>query len=102
MARSQASQSSCPASREIAVGDPDAAVPADAATEAVTPVILVSPAVPAQEPGAVAEMSARALTLIAGGDAGCPGDDVLSLPGRPSRPCQQLAGYACVSLRPSA
>jgi hypothetical protein len=44
-------------------------------------------------------MSAQALTLIAGGDAGCPGDDVPSILGRPARPCRQFAGYAVVSPR---
>jgi hypothetical protein len=39
--------------------------PADAATEAVTPVILASPTMPAQEPGAVAEMSAGARPPLA-------------------------------------
>ena len=104
----------------------------DAATEAATSVILVSPAVPAQElldvqvpfaedegsrlpgalevagggdragarrPGAVAEMSAQAFTLIAGGDAGWLSDDVPSILGRPARSCQQFAGYAVVSPR---
>ena len=42
-------------------------------------------------------MSAQALTLIAGGDAGWLGDDVPSIPGRPARSCQQFAGYAGVS-----
>jgi hypothetical protein len=41
----------CLASPEIAVGDLDVPASADAAMEAVTSVILVSPAVPAQEPG---------------------------------------------------
>jgi hypothetical protein len=44
-------------------------------------------------------MSTQALTLIAGGDAECPGDDVPSIPGRPARSCQQFAGYAVVSPR---
>ena len=43
--------SPCLASLEIAVGDLDVTASADAAMEAVTPVILVSPAVPAQELG---------------------------------------------------
>ena len=43
--------SPCLASPETAVGDLDVTASADAATEAVTSVILVSPAVPAQEPG---------------------------------------------------
>ena len=43
--------SPCLASPEIAVGDLDVTASADAAMETVTPVILVSPAVPAQEPG---------------------------------------------------
>ena len=43
--------SPCLASPEIAVGDLDVTASADAATEAVTSVILVSPAVPAQELG---------------------------------------------------
>ncbi len=91
--------SPCLASPEIAVGDLDVTASADAAMEAITSVILVSPAARAgaRRPGAVAEMSAQALTLIAGGDAGCPGDDVPSIPGRPARPCQQFAGYAGVS-----
>jgi hypothetical protein len=55
---------------EIAVGDLDVTASVDAAMEAVTSVVLVSLAVSARERGAVAEMSARALTLIAGGDAG--------------------------------
>lgn len=53
----------------------------------------------ARRPGAVAEMSARALTLIAGGGAGWPGDDVPSILGRPARPCRQLADYSRVSPR---
>jgi hypothetical protein len=44
-------------------------------------------------------MSARAFTLIAGGDAGWLSDDVPSIPGRPARPCRQFAGYAVVSPR---
>ena len=51
---------------------------------------------PAQEPGAVAEMSAQAFTLIAGGDAGWLSDDVPPILGRPAR---QFAGYALVSPR---
>jgi hypothetical protein len=43
--------SPCLASPEIAVGDLDVTASADAAMEAVTSVILVSPAVPAQELG---------------------------------------------------
>jgi len=43
--------SPCLAGPETAVGDLDVTTSADAATEAVTSVILVSPAVPAQELG---------------------------------------------------
>ena len=52
-----------------------------------------------RRPGAVAEMSAQALTLIAGGDAGWLSDDVPSILGRPARSCRQFAGYAVVSSR---
>ncbi len=41
-----------------------------------------------RRPGAVAEMSARAFTLIAGGDAGWLSDDVPSILGRPDRSCR--------------
>jgi hypothetical protein len=44
-------------------------------------------------------MSARALTLIAGGDAGWLSDDVRSILGRAARSCRQFAGYAGVSPR---
>ena len=44
-------------------------------------------------------MSARAFTLIAGGDAGWLSDDVPSILGRPARSCRQFAGYAVVSPR---
>ena len=53
----------------------------------------------ARRPGAVAEMSAQALTLIAGGDAGWLSDDVRSILGRPARSCRQFADYAGVSPR---
>jgi hypothetical protein len=43
--------SPCLAGPEIAVGDLDVTVSVDAAMEAVTSVVLVSPAVPAQELG---------------------------------------------------
>jgi hypothetical protein len=43
--------SPCLASPEIAVGDLDVTASVDAAMEAVTSVVLVSPAVPAQELG---------------------------------------------------
>ena len=42
-------------------------------------------------------MSAQALTLIAGGDAGWLSDDVPSILGRPARSYQQFADYARVS-----
>jgi hypothetical protein len=44
-------------------------------------------------------MSAQALTLIAGGDAGWLSDDVRSILGRPARSYQQFADYARVSPR---
>ena len=44
-------------------------------------------------------MSAQALTLIAGGDAGWLSDDVPSILGRPARSCRQFADYAGVSPR---
>jgi len=53
----------------------------------------------ARRPGAVAEMSAQAFTLIAGGDAGWLSDDVPSILGRPARSYQQFADYAGVSPR---
>lgn len=80
--------SPCLASPEIAVGDLD--------------VILVSPGrarAGDRRPGAVAEISAQAFTLIAGGDAGWLSDDVPSILGRPALSCQQFAGYARVSPR---
>ena len=80
--------SPCLASLEIAVGDLDVTASVDAAMEAVTSVILVSPAgarAGARRPGAVAEMSAQAFTLIADGGAGWLSDDVPSILGRPAR-----------------
>jgi hypothetical protein len=53
----------------------------------------------ARRPGAVAEMSAQAFTLIASGDAGWLSDDVPSIHGRPARYCRQFADYAGVSPR---
>jgi len=91
----------CLASPETAVGDLDVTASADAAIEAVTSVILVSPAVAARgarRPGAVAEMSARPSP-----DRGRrrrmaqrrrPVD-----PRPPGPPLPQFAGYAVVSPR---
>ena len=85
----------------VAEGDLDDSASIDAAMDGVTSVVLVSPAVPAQQdaqtmvdagvPAVIAEMNAHAVSLIAEGDAAWLSQDVPTVLGRPGRSFEQFA-----------
>ena len=89
----------------VAEGDLDDSASIDAAMDGVTSVVLVSPAVPAQQdaqtmvdagvPAVIAEMNAHAVSLIAEGDAAWLSQDVPTILGRPAHSSEQFAtGHA--------